>query len=106
MSEQQTLKFTIKHKSLFERLTNLGIGFECTKEGEFSDAMRIVLPSGESAEIDGDENWSLPHVDACPSISAWIVATLLWEVEDIYPAKEADEYSDFAKELIALLKPI
>ena len=102
-SDSSFLTFNVKNKSLFKCLTNLGIKFEDTEEGEFSDRMQIVLPSGESAEIDGGENWSLPYVDDCSSISAWIVAMLLWEVEDVYPAKEEDEYSDFAKELIALL---
>lgn len=102
-SDSSFLTFNVKNKALFQCLTNLGIKFEETKENEFSDTMRIVLPSGESTEIDGGENWSLPYVDDCPSISAWIVALLLWEVEDVYPAKEEDEYSEFSKELIALL---
>lgn len=102
-SDSSFLTFNIKNKTLFQFLTSLGIKFENTNENEFSNTMRIVLPSGESAEIDGGENWSLPYVDDCSSISAWIVALLLWEVQDIYPEKEIDEYSAFSKELIALL---
>ena len=102
-SDSSFLAFNIKNKALFECLSNLGIRFENTKDGEFSNRMRIVLPSGESEVINGGENWWLPYVDDCPSISAWIVALLLWEVGDFSPAKKADEYSDFSKELIALL---
>lgn len=91
-SDSSFLTFNVKNKALFQCLENLGIRFENTKENEFSDTMRIVLPSGESTEIDGGENWSLPYVDECPSISAWIVALLLHEVE-----------SEFSKELITLL---
>lgn len=95
-SDSSFLTFNVKNKALFQCLKNLGIRFENTKENEFSDTMRIVLPSGESTEIDGGENWSLPYVDECPSISAWIVALLLHEVEE-------DGYSEFSKELITLL---
>lgn len=102
-SDSSFLTFNIKNKKLFEALTGLGITFNDVKDGEFSDRMEIVLPSGESAFIDGGENWSLPYHSDTDSISAWLVATILWEVESIYPQKEADEYSDFARELIDLL---
>ena len=102
-SDSSFLTFNVKNKALFKCLTKLGIKFENTKKDVFSDRMRIVLPSGESAIIDGRENWSLPYIHNCSSISAWIVALLLWEVEDIYPEKEEDDYSGFSKELITLL---
>ena len=102
-SDSSFLTFNIKNKKLFEALTQLGIKIEDVEEGEISDRMRIVLPSGASDCIDCGENWSLPYVTDCNSISAWIVSMILWEVEDVYPAKEEDEYSDFAKELIDLL---
>lgn len=102
-SDSSFLAFNIKNKKLFEALTGLGITFKSVKDGVFSDRMKIVLPSGESACIDGGENWSLPYFTDTDSISAWLVAAILWEVESIYPQKEADEYSDFARELIDLL---
>ena len=102
-SDSSFLAFNIKNKKLFDCLTGLGIKFENVKDGEFSDRMRIVLPSGESDEIDGANNWSLPYLSDFSSISAWLVAMILWEVEDIYPAKEEEDYSDFARELIELL---
>ena len=102
-SSSSFLTFNVKNKALFKCLTKLGIKFENTKKNVFSDRMRIVLPSGERAIIDSSENRSLPYVDDYSSISAWIVALLLWEVEDIYPEKEEDNYSEFSKELIALL---
>lgn len=102
-SDSSFLTFNIKNKRLFEALTGLGIKFRDVKDGEFSDTMEIELPSGETATIDGGENWSLPYFTDMDSISAWLVATILWEVESIYPAKEEEEYSDFARELIDLL---
>ena len=102
-SDSSFLAFNIKNKKLFDCLTGLGIKFEDVKDGEFSDRMRIVLPSGESDEIDGANNWSLPYLSDFSSISAWLVAMILWEVEDIDPAKDEEDYSDFARELIDLL---
>lgn len=102
-SDSSFLTFNIKNKRLFEALTGLGIKFRDVKYGEFSDTMEIELPSGETAIIDGGENWSLPYFTDMDSISAWLVATILWEVESIYPPKEEDDYSDFARELIDLL---
>lgn len=99
-SDSSFLTFNIKNKKLFEVLTKLGIKFRDVKDGEFSDCMEIELPSGETAIIDGGENWSLPYVTDTESISAWLVATILWEVESVYPPKKEDDYSDFAKELI------
>ncbi len=101
-SDSSFLAFNVKNNALFDYLKKLGIKFEDTQKGVFSDQMEIVLPSGESNVIDGSENFMLPYVDECSSISAWIVALLLWEVEDVYPAKKADEYSAFLRELIAL----
>ena len=102
-SDSSFLTFNIKNKQLFECLTGLGIKFENVKKGEFSDRMRIVLPSGESEIIDGGDNWSLPYYSDYASISAWLVAAILWEIEERYPPKEEEEYSDFSKELIQLL---
>lgn len=102
-SDSSFLTFNIKNKKLFEALTGIGIKFRYVKDGEFSDTMEMELPSGEKAMIDGAENWSLPYFTDMESISAWLVATILWEVESFYPPKEEDEYSEFARELIDLL---
>lgn len=102
-SDSSFLTFNVKNKALFKCLTKLGIKFEDTKKNVFSDRMRIVLPSGESAIIDDSENWSLPYVDDYSSISAWIVALLLWEVQYFCSDKKEDEYSRFSKELVTLL---
>jgi len=98
-SDSSFLTFNIKNKKLFDFLTGLGIKLN-TADGTFTEGMTITLPSGESAFIDGFENWSLPYPNDFKSISAWVLGLILWEVEDIFPAKEEDEYSDFAKELI------
>lgn len=84
-------------------LTKLGIKFKNVSDGEFSDRMKIELPSGKTDIIDGFNNWSLPYITDTESISAWLVATILWEVDSQDPPKEEDEYSDFARELIDLL---
>ena len=85
------------------------------EEGEFDDKMKIILPSGRSMEIDGTENWDYPYATDYASISEWLVALLLWEID--HPGEifddddEEDEdlvgedsgYSDFTRELIELL---
>lgn len=103
-SDSSFLAFNVKNKALFQFLNSLGIKIEGTKDNEFSDKMRIVLPSGASTQIDGANNWSLPYVDSCQSISAWIVAMLLSEVdnEDDYEDEEEEKHSDFSRELIAI----
>lgn len=102
-SDSSFLTFNVKNKKLFECLTRLGIKIEDVEEGELSDNMRIILPSGESNCIEVGENWNMPYITDCNSISAWIISLILGEVEDSIPAKEEDEYSDFTKELIELL---
>ena len=98
-SDSSFLTFNIQNKALFDCLTSLGIKFE-NVEGGFDDSMVITLPSGESEEIDGFNNWSLPYVTDFHSVSAWLVSMLLWEIEDVDPPKEEEEYSDFSRELI------
>ena len=102
-SSSSFLVFHIKNKRLFDYLTNLGFIFENVNDGEFSDKMKIVLPSGEENEIEGDENYALPFLTDCTSISAWIVAMILWEIEDRTPPKNETDYSEFTKEMIKLL---
>ena len=101
-SDSSFLTFNIKNKKLFEALAALGIRFEHVNEGEFTHYMNIILPSGESISLLDDDGWNLPSFSEMNSISAWIVATILWEIESFEPAKEEEEYSDFAKELINL----
>ena len=98
-SDSSFLTFNIKNKKLFDFLTGLGIKLDTT-DGTFTENMTITLPSGESSIIDGFENWLLPYPSDFKSVSAWVLGLILWEVEDVFPAKDADEYSDFAKELI------
>ncbi len=97
-SDSSYLTFNIKNKVFYDYLSNLGMRFENTKPGEFSDRMRVVLPSGASARFGDPDNWNIPFLKDCPSISAWIVALLVWE-----SGMWEDEYSDFSKELIVLL---
>ena len=99
-SDSSFLAFNIKNKKLFDCLTGLGIKFERVKDGEFSDRMRIVLPSGKSEIIDGANNWDYPYLSEVSSISAWLVALILWEVNEY---KEKEDYSDFELEAIELL---
>jgi len=103
-SDSSFLAFNIKNEKLFGCLESLGIQFKRTKDGEFTDSMLIELPSGKTQEIDGANNWSYPYLNEFRSLSAWLVGMLLWEVEETqYPPKEEEDYSEFAKELIALL---
>lgn len=113
-SDSSFLSFNIKNKRLFHSLTALGIKFEDVEEGEFDDKMKIVLPSGRSMEIDGTNNWDYPYATDYASISEWLVALLLWEInhpseifdddneEDKDLVGEDSEYSGFTRELIDL----
>lgn len=100
--ESDFLSFNIKNKELFKFLNDLGIKIKNTKEGEFSNGMKIELPSGEIAIINGSEIWCLPYIET-NYISSWLVSTFLWEVEDSFPHKQEDEYSNFTLELINIL---
>ncbi len=102
-SDSSFLTFNIKNKKLFQALEKLGIQLELSENGEFTDFSTITLPSGEEMSIEGGENWFYPYPSDFDSISAWLVACILWEVEDIYPQKGEDDYSDVAKELIGIL---
>lgn len=102
-SDSSFLTFNIKNNKLFKILEDLGITIESKTEGVFDDFMTVSLPSGESCSIESGDAIFYPLPSEYNSISAWLVGCLLWEVEDVYPAKEEDEYSDFAKELIDLL---
>ncbi len=101
-NENDFLSFNIKNKELFKFLYDLGIKIKNTKEGEFSDGMKIELPSGETTIINGSEIWCLPYTET-NYISSWIVSTFLWEIEDSFPHKQEDEYSNFTLELINIL---
>lgn len=101
-NESDFLSFNIKNKELFKFLNDLGIKIKNTKEGEFSNGMKIELPSGETAIINGSEIWCLPYTKT-NYISSWLLSTFLWEVEDSFPHKQEDEYSNFTLELIDIL---
>lgn len=103
MAENCYMDFRVKNKKLFDALTNLGLKFSGVDDGEFCNEMEIELPSGEMDVIDGCENWELPYLTDAKTISAWLVATILWEVQEVYPSKEFDDYTPFAIELAELL---
>jgi hypothetical protein len=46
----------------------------------------------------------MPIPNDASSISAWIIATILLEIEDVYPSREIDEYSEFTIAFLQLLK--
>lgn len=101
-SDSSYLAFNIKNKRLFEALTGLGIKFRKVNDGSFSPRMIIELPSGETARFADTEPWLLPYFSNMNSISAWLVAAILWEFNRC-SLEEKDDYSDFARELIDLL---
>ena len=103
-SSSSFLVFDVKNMELYRYLMSLNITIENAEAGHFTGAMRVVLPSGEAMEIDMDMGEYLPSADGTSSLSAWIMAVLLWEIEDVWPAKEEDEYSEFTLELVKLLK--
>ncbi len=102
-SDSSFLTFNIKNKKLYDFLSNIGIKIEGTADGEFHGGMTVTLPSGASAEVVTGEDWAHPYVDEYKSITAWLIGTMLHEVEDVYPPNELEDYSDFTKELIDIL---
>lgn len=99
-SDSSFLTFNIQNKKLFEFFKSLGIKIKGTAKGKLSHRMEITLPSGASTDIDGFNRWTYPYVGDFCSISAWVVGLLLYEIDY---QKEADDYSEFAKELIGIL---
>ena len=75
-SSSSFMAYHIRNKPLFDALTELGIEFESTKDGEFNDEMSVTLPSGLSAtqyfNMDGDIRHKL--VTEYPSILDWLKA--------------------------------
>ena len=90
-SDSSFLTFNIKNKRLFDFLTNLGIKIEKTEDGELSDRMILTLPTGESSQIDGSEDWWLPFPNAYTSLSAWVLGLLLGKIPRL---ADDDEYDD------------
>lgn len=103
-SSSSFLVFNIKNPELYNFLTSLGIKIGNSDDGEFNDGMEITLPTGEKMNLYDDEiaDW-MATPDEASSISSWIMETILYEVESVYPAKELDEYSDFVIALLRLL---
>ena len=101
-SSSSFLVFNVKNPELYNFLTSLGVKIENSDDGEFNDGMEITLPTGEKINLYDDDiaDW-IATPDEASSISSWIMETILYEVESVYPAKELDEYSDF---VIAFLK--
>ena len=102
-SSSSFLIFNVKHPELYNFLTALGLKIEGADDGEFNDGMTFILPSGEKFELYCEEADWLPSPTDCSSVSSWIMEILLCEIENVYPAKELDEYSDFTMELLKLL---
>lgn len=100
-SDSSFLVFNIKNKSLFKALTSLGIKIREVDDGQFMSGMKIELPSGKTAIIGRDENWSQPFFANGDSISAWLLTTILWEV--LYPSFDHEDGPDFAREFIDIL---
>ncbi len=102
-SSSSFLTFNVTNAKLFEYLESLGIQFKNTDKGMFTDGMEVALPSGETFEV-----WNVEDAEYLPSpsettMAPWVVAMLLYEIEEVYPAKELDEYSEFTLELVKML---
>lgn len=102
-SSSSFITFNIKNVDLFEYLQSIGIQIKGTEHGVFSDAMTVVLPSGESKEF-----CYIEEADDMPSCSmthlaAWVIMAMIAEIGRYYPAPELDEYEEFTLELIDIL---
>ncbi len=111
-SDSSFLTFNIKNQKLYDFLTKLGIKIENVKEGELSHCMKLTLPSGESGEIDGSDDWWLPYPNNYKSLSAWVLGTLVGRIGNMWEEEEDDEEDEdwidedvvFCKKLIALFE--
>lgn len=101
-SSSSFMVFCVKNPELYEYLQSLGIEFQDTEHGYFTNGMTVVLPSGAKMHFWEEED-VYPHVGDCDTFAAWVVAMMLYEVETLYPPKDKEEYSSFALELIKML---
>lgn len=102
-SSSSFITFNIKNVPLFDYLQSLGIQITDVNHGEFSDAMTVILPSGEAKSY-----WSLEEADDMPSsttmhMAAWVIMSMLADVGRYCPAYSLDDYEEFTLELIDIL---
>lgn len=103
-SSSSFVAFEVEHPELYKTLLSLGIEILGTDENCFSDSMDVVLPSGEKTNFYDEEMSWFPSFSDTNSMTSWLLALLLWEIDTVYPSKEADEYSDYTIELVKLLQ--
>lgn len=101
-SSSSFLIFHIENKPLLHRLEALGIRFDNVSQGDFSNGMRVTLPTGQSACIQDDAMWHLPDLDGSTSLSAWLLWALISASED-YSEEIDDNYVNFSCALRKLL---
>ena len=96
--------FHIQNKELYDFLTGLGIRFQGTENGTFTHKTRVILPSGQCVSFVSSENPSdYPYISDYASISAWLVALLLYEVGEINWEEDWEYFASFCLELVELL---
>lgn len=102
-SSSSFVVFSVKNPKLYEFLRSLDIKVVSDEENVFGFGMEVILPSGEHFDCCdiGEELTVTP--DDFTSISSWIIGIMLAEVENVWPAKELDEYSDFTLKLMQIL---
>ena len=95
--------FHVENKELYDFLTELGIRFENTEAGVFTNKTRVILPSGRSSPfVKHDDSSFYPYISQCSSISAWLIAVLLCEIGECC----WEDYDEFGLELIDLLDSV
>ena len=102
-SSSSFITFNIKNTELFDYLQSLGIQIKDTPHGVFSEAMTVMLPSGESKEFCYVEEADDMPTCSTMHMAAWVIMAMLTEVGRYYPAPELDEYEEFTLELIDIL---
>jgi hypothetical protein len=102
-SSSSFIAFDVNHPKLIEFLSSLGLKFSLNKNGHFENNVDVSLPCGEQFSIYEEEADYLPSFSDTDSTSAWILSLLLCEIEDMWPPKEAEDYSDFTLALVKLL---
>ena len=98
-SSNSFLVFHIRNRELYDFLQKIGVRIEKTAEGELSDKLVAVLPSGRYGYIEtNDCNMTYPNVTDFHSISTWLICLLLECGYDI-----TEDCNKFQQELCELL---
>ena len=92
-SDTSYLAFNIKNSKLWDYLTSLGIKFENSDKGVFSDSTQITLPSGIKGCL-CEEPKKIPVIFNFQSISEWLVSIFKHTYDWLDDTEDSDDYDE------------